>query len=160
MKNIGPGSRWVVQACSASVCIADVIFGGLQARESEAGEEALEVWKAKREKVGDGERRWELRMIAGQQEGPAEASGVAFEARAVSRVLLPKAVFSPAGVVAESGRARFSKVGLCRKYIKRGGRGLGTEGVSKGWMMVLTWMLVLNIGGPGMSAGRTRRGGE
>lgn len=75
------------------------------------------------------------RMIAGQREGAGEASGLASEARAVSVVLLSKAMFGPAGVVAESGRARCSKVGLGRKYIKSGERGLGTEGASEGWMM-------------------------
>lgn len=98
---------------------------------------------------GDGK----YRMIARQQEGPVEDSGLAFEARAVSVVLLSKAVFSSAGVVTELGRARFSKVGLCRKYIKRGERGLGTEGVPKGWTMVLTWILALKVVDLRFSAG-------
>lgn len=99
-------------------------------------------------------------MIAGQQEGPVEAGGHAFEARAVSVVLLSKAVLGPAGVVTESGRAGFSMVGLCRKYIKRGERHVGTEGVSEGWMMVLTRILVLNGVDPGLSARSARLGGE
>lgn len=75
-------------------------------------------------------------------------------------VLLSKAAFSSAGVVIELGRARFSKVGLCRKYIKRGERGLGTEGVSKGWTMVLTWIFLLKVVDSGLSAGRELQGGE
>lgn len=74
--------------------------------------------------TGNGDGKYSV--IPGQQQGPVEASGLAFGMRTLSVVLLSKAVFSSAGVVTELGRTRLSKVGLCRKYTVGGG---GTWGL-------------------------------
>lgn len=104
----------------ASVYIAYIMFSDFGAVRVRWGRK---YWSLKREGREGGKESWtgngdgKCRVIPGQQEGPVEASGLAFGVRTLSVVLLSKAVFSSAGVVTELGRARLSNVGLCRKYM-------------------------------------------